>query len=248
MSIKKIYHKIKKENYKNAQFSLNPLVEYIFRYFGFYLSAVLVKLKIHPTSVNLTNLCLGVVATFLIYLSVDNLKIVLILFLLSIFIDLTDGNLARYYGISSFWGRFLDSTIDIIVGCLLLISLLIYCYYSFNDPTIMLTGVFALAAFTIYNLIYDKYSSLARWSNLINKTKVNPYIRLLYYKRINFTILDIEKLILFLLLIINIDELKYILIYLFFILNIIKCIFNLNLHLFLAKKYMYYSQNKNRNN
>ena len=75
MSIKKIYHKIKKENNKNAQFSLNPLVEYIFRYFGFYLSAVLIKLKIHPTSVNLTNLCLGVVATFLIYLSVDNLNV-----------------------------------------------------------------------------------------------------------------------------------------------------------------------------
>lgn len=248
MSLNKIYYKIKKENKKNAKFSANPFSEFILRHIGFFLSAIFAKFKIHPTSVNIVNLFCGILATFLIFLSEDNLKFVLVLFLISIFIDLTDGNLARFYGISSFWGRFLDSTIDIIVGCLLLITLLVYCFYSFEESFILLVGIFALASYPLYNLVYDKYSSLARWSNLVNETNIKPYVRLDYFKRLNFTILDVEKLVIILLLISNSIELNYFLIYFFFILNIIKCIFNLFLHLILAKKFMYFSQNKNRNN
>lgn len=244
MKLNEIYYKLIKENKLNIKLSDNTIFDYLFRKIGIYLSVFFVKLKIHPTYINLANFIFGLTALLVIFIDSNNFRYSIILFLIAYFIDLTDGNVARFYKISSFWGRFLDSMIDILIVSFINI---VFLHYVENNFIIKNTGYFALVFCPIYHMIYDKYSSLARWSNLINKTKILPYIRLKKGKRINFICLDLELLILIILLFVKNEQIIIKLIFIFFIIGITKFIFNLSIHLYFAYKYMYYSENQKRN-
>ena len=239
---------MRSQNKRTMKFSSSPIFHYIFRNSGLYASAFFALLKIHPTFINLLNLFLGAISVILVLIDTNNFKTAITLFLIAEFLDLTDGNLARYYNISSFWGRYLDGMVDILNYGFLMIVFFIFCLNNYSDNFIIIISTFAILASPIYHFMYDKYSSLARWSNYVNNTKVNPYIRMKVGKRTNFTLIDIEFLLLFMIFLIN-DNLKlYYLIYAYLLIHIIKMIFNLTIHTYHARKYLISGINPKRNN
>lgn len=243
----KILIKLKNQNKKTLMFSQNTFRDYVFRLIGVYISIIFIKCRFHPTTINILNFLVGLSALILIFINNENLKYSIALFQIAYFIDLTDGNVARYNNIASFWGRFLDSVIDILVGGFIYVVLFYYSLLNFNSSSLIVLGMFATLFHPIYHMIYDKYSSLARWSNLDNKTKIVPYIRLIKGKKINSTLLDFEFLLLISLLFVTNKSAIFYIIYTFFVVGVLKFFFNLCLHLIYSRKYMANSQNQNRN-
>ena len=248
MKLNEIFLKVKKANKKSLMFSQMGVRDYILRHIGVYLSVIFIKCKLHPTAINIFNFFLGLLALITIFLDHTNLKISTLFFLLAYFFDLTDGNVARFKNIASFWGRFLDSVIDILVGGFFYVVLFYYSLLNFNSLSILILAIFALLFHPIYHMIYDKYSSLARWSNLDNKTNIAPYIRLTKGKNITLFFLDTEFLLLISLLFINEKKIIFYVICMFFIIGILKFLFNLILHTYYSRKNMIYSKNQKRNN
>ena len=82
--------------------------------------------------------------------------------------------------------------VDILNYGFLMIVFFIFCLNNYSDNFIIIISTFAILASPIYHFMYDKYSSLARWSNYVNNTKVNPYILMKVGKWTNFTLIDIS--------------------------------------------------------
>ena len=248
MKLDKILNKIKSQNKSTMKLSSNPFIHFVLRYVGLYLSGVFAILNIHPTFLNVLNFFLGLLSVLLILIDVENFKLSISLFLIAELLDLSDGNLARYYNISSFWGRFLDGMVDILKFAFLMIVIFVFCLDKYFDKSIIIVSALTIAASPIYHFIYDKYSSLARWCNSENKTKLEPYIRMKVGKRINFALIDLEYLFLFLIFLINDISTLYYLIYFYLLIHILKLILNLSIHTYYARRYMMFGKNKKRNN
>jgi len=163
---------------------------------------------------------------------------ILLYFIIKIF-DFCDGSVARYNNQSTFYGRFLDSILDIFLESSLLFSIHYFSYKIYNNENLFIWGIFSVL-FSIYgSCIPDKYSALIRWANENNKTNLNPYLRKIFLPRLNYTFLDMWYLCIFILpfalnskiIFIN---LLIIFTFLTFTLNLIIIL----KHIFFAKKYL----------
>ena len=69
---------------------------------------------------------------------VGNISISILFIFFSIIIDYIDGNLARYLSKTSFFGRFIDGVIDIIVITLFRFGLCYYFFFQFENINIFI--------------------------------------------------------------------------------------------------------------
>jgi phosphatidylglycerophosphate synthase len=112
-------------------------------------------------------------------------------------LDFSDGIIARYNGISTFYGRFLDSILDIFIESFLILSISYFVFNIYLNPNILIVGIIT-SIFSIYSTcIHDKYASLVRWSNEENKTEIIPYLRKNRVPRVGYTLLDLQHVLIF---------------------------------------------------
>ena len=238
---------IKDQSGSKYQYNKNSFFEYLFRYISLYATPLFILIRFSPNIVSLLSLFLGILSFFAMVVGDISISILFIFF--SIIIDYIDGNLARYLSKTSFFGRFIDGVIDIIVITLFRFGLCYYFFFQFENINIFIIFflVFVIVTTPINHFIFDRYSALIRWSNETNNEKNAPYIRFSnnLNGKINLNLVDVNYLILFLIPFIY-KSFDFIII-LYLISTFLCNAFNIILHITMASKTMRDLSNENRN-
>ena len=238
---------IKDQSGSKYQYNKNSFFEYLFRYISLYATPFFILVRFSPNTVSLLSLFLGILSFFAMVVGDISISILFIFF--SIIIDYTDGNLARYLSKTSFFGRFIDGVIDIVVITLFRFGLCYYFFFQFENINIFIIFFLVLVIVTtpINHFIFDRYSTLIRWSNETNNEKNIPYIRFSnnLNGKINLNLVDANYLILFLIPFIY-KSFDFIII-LYLISTFLCNAFNIILHVNMASKTMRDLSNENRN-
>jgi phosphatidylglycerophosphate synthase len=182
-------------NFKNESF-----IVYLMFLISNLVTPIFFYLNISPNFITGINFILSLILIYIIFTLDPSIFMyaIILYFIIKIF-DFCDGSIARYKNISTFYGRFLDSILDIFIESSLILCVHYFTYKIFNNESLFIFGIFS-ALFSIYgSSIADKYSALVRWTNEENKTKIKPYLRKFLFPRLNYTLLDIWFLSLFLL-------------------------------------------------
>ena len=232
--VKKTYSR----NYKLYKLEDEAILIYLFSLVSYIFTPIFLIFKIKPNSITLLNFVLALSSLVLIF-SAQNIYFVygiLIYFIFRI-LDFCDGNVARMTQQASFFGRFLDSTLDIFYESFLILSIGYYCFKYHNSENLFFLGIIA-SIFSIYSTcIHDKYSSLIRWMNEENSTKFTPYLRKKYLARLGFIMNDLNNALLITLLVFNQDSHFFLILSaLLFSSFIFTSIINLSKHFYSAQK------------
>ncbi len=221
MNYRKLYNWAKEVNLNQTKLSRAPLFEVIYRRLSIIITPFFIWLNISPNFISGIVLVLGLISSILISsLNTFNLMMGIILYFIATTVDYVDGNVARMRNISSFYGRFIDGLIDIVVLTMVRISLCWYVMIVIEDRFILLVGIISCIMTPLHHLIYDRYSAIIRWCNEENGTSIKPYIRNDASPRLAFFFIDMQYLFLFsIVFIINSWFLKYALL-IYFIINI----------------------------
>ena len=92
-------------------------------------------------------------------------------------IDFCDGTVARYFKITSFYGKFIDGLVDIFLKTFLILSLSFYGFVMTGEKLILIIGCISSLLASFDTFILDRYSAIVRWFNKDNKKNFDPYIR-----------------------------------------------------------------------
>ena len=136
--IKKTYNR----NYELYNFRNEAILIYLFFLVSYVITPIFLILKIKPNNITAVNFLLAV-SSLLLILSAQNRYLVYGLFIYFIFrvLDFCDGNVARMTKQSSFYGRFLDSTLDIFYESFLILSIGFYCFKYHNSEKLFFLGI-----------------------------------------------------------------------------------------------------------
>lgn len=234
--IKKIYKKNSTAKYLNNSSISGLLVNRLAIIFSIFF----LKLKIKANTVTLINIIFSLY--ILIYIfnhQTVNFAYLIFLYFIRILIDHTDGTIARVNDKKTFFGKFLDSTTDIFFSVFFNLGIILLYYKLFYDLNFLVLGIIATIMISFDSFIYDKYSSLIRWSNLDNNKKNLPYLRKKYLSRLFFTFEDIIFFLFIILAFIDIRSGLFAIILLLIILTqIFSSISNIVLHIFFSYKYL----------
>ncbi|WP_068598516.1 CDP-alcohol phosphatidyltransferase family protein [Vaginella massiliensis] len=112
-----------------------------------------------PNLLTLLNLCCGVLASILV-ISGGNIKLILLMIIISLIADFLDGLVARAMRISSPMGKELDSLADVISfgltpGLMMMVLLL-----NYDSPTVFNTGNATLSWLSLLGLMIPAFSAL----------------------------------------------------------------------------------------
>ena len=177
-----IYRKVCKENLKIYNFKSTPVISLLLSKISYFFSPLFIILKIDPNIITFLNFILSIILIALIFFgSNDFISIAIIIYFICIIMDFCDGCVARYFNITSFYGRFIDGLVDIFQKTFLILSLSFYGFRIFADLNLLILGCTAALFASFDTFILDKYSALVRWCNLEMGRKIAPYI----YKKIN---------------------------------------------------------------
>ncbi len=236
----KLIRTLSKRNNKLYNFKTESFSQVIFCRISYMITPLFIFLNVSPNMITFINFIISILSIILIFSGNEiffNYGIILYLFYR--IIDFCDGGVARHKDISTFYGRFIDAVADIFFNSFILFSLSFFAYEYFNSKFLLITGVMASILTSYDSFIYDKYSSLARWSNSQNKKKILPYIKKTFLPKISFMYNDIiTATILLLPFLINsyiIFKFAILLIFLVFILSAIQTFL---IHLYFGFNYL----------
>jgi phosphatidylglycerophosphate synthase len=217
---------------------------YILKIIANFFIPLFIMLRISSNSITLLNFFIGCCALFFIFNGNESFLIYAILFyLLNRMLDFCDGGVARLNKKKTFFGKFIDSTSDIVIQVFFNFGV---CYYFFSintDLKIFFLGIISSILMAFDFFIFDKFSSLVRWSNEENNKNFLPYIKI---KNFNFIFNLFEDVYFFgllsfflvsLLLSNNLFFLKIIL-YIIFYVTIFSFIFNFIRHFYFAHRFL----------
>ena len=233
-----LFKKILKRSSRLYHYKHEAISIYLMSIISFFITPFFIIFKFSANLITLINFFIATLSIFLIFCLDANLYIFgILLYVLNKILDFCDGNVARFNNKSTFFGRFFDAIVDIYFESLLLFAIHYYCYKIYSNEYLFIFGSIS-AFFCVYgSCILDKYSSLARWSNDINKKKIKPYLRKSMNPRINFILYDFYYVCLISTLFFVYDKFSFMFAILVltiatFILNI----FIISSHIFYAKK------------
>ena len=210
------------------------------------ISPIFIIFKTDPNKITYFNFLLATsLVTIILFLETDLIYISIFLYFLCCIIDFCDGTVARYYKITSYYGKFIDGLNDIFLKSFLILSLAFYSYKIFNDFNLLIFGCIASILTSFDTFILDRYSAIVRWYNSEKKTNILPYVKKKFLFRPNLILNDLFIFLFGSMLFTkdNLDLFYYNFIYLFFIVTI-SAIQNLSLHIFLSYKYLKNERNK----
>ena len=235
-----LFQSVFKRSYPLYHYKHEAITIYLMAIVSFIVTPLFIISKLSANSITIINFFVASLSLCLIFSLNSNLYIYgIILFYINRILDFCDGNVARYKKESTFYGRFLDAIVDIFFESLLLFSIHYFCYKIYSNETLFIFGSIS-SFFCVYgSCIADKYSSLARWSNDINKKKIKPYLRKSINPRINYSLYDFYYLCLIATPFFVNDKDKFLLAVLFltvatFVFNIL----NIIIHIFYASKHL----------
>lgn len=233
-----IVKKLFKRHSKLYTLKHDALCNVVLSKISYFITPLFIFLKFSPNFITLINFFVALASIFLI-ISLDGKLFIwgILLYFLYRILDFSDGSVARYYNISSFYGRFIDSFLDIFYFSFLILSISFYTFKVFENENLFILGIVSTLFAVFDTYVYDKYSSLARWLNQENKKKVIPYLRKKFLSRITFMYVDIYFLC-FLTLLFTAENKFYFekVVLLLFITFIIAAVQNLMLHFINAYK------------
>lgn len=243
---------IKKFKEKNKIFffsySKNSFFEGLYRFCAASISPLF--LNFNPNFISSLSLLSGLFGLILSFFFSITLKVVLIFFLLSFVLDFTDGLVARILNKTSFFGRFIDGLYDIFVFGFLHLVLLFYLLGNSNQEISNLIYFFYLIIIfllPIQHLILDRFSSLARWCNEINKdNKIKPYYRNEYFNKLTMLFVDLQHLSIFLILFITEIYISYVINF-FFLISFLASICSISIYFRLSKEKFIFTTNQKDN-
>tara|TARA_Y100000590_G_scaffold468563_3_gene651738 strand:+ start:4562 stop:5311 length:750 start_codon:yes stop_codon:yes gene_type:complete len=199
MSYKELFEKTKEVNKTQNVLFKSSLFEFLFRKISFFVTPFFIKLCISPNIISGIGLVLGLMGSSLIFFTTDfSIRLSFAFFFIASVIDFVDGNVARMTNKSSFYGRFIDGIIDIIILSIYRFALCYYIVANIGVNFLFWVGVTACIITPFHHLIYDRFSSYARWSNEENDTNILPYIRRKVSAKAAFFLVDLQLLIFFL--------------------------------------------------
>ena len=225
-------------NHKIYSFKDESLMVYFFSLVSYLVTPLFLVLNITPNSITFFNFIIAITSVSLIILSTPIFfAFGIVLYFIFRVLDFCDGNVARVTNQASFYGRFLDSTLDIFYESFLILSIGFYCFKYHNLEEIFFLAIFSSILSIYSTCIQDKYSSLVRWMNEENQTNFIPYLRKRYFFRLGFIMSDLNNLFLLLLLIFYANQRFFLILsILFFSSFILTSLINLLKHFYSAQK------------
>jgi len=248
----KFYISLIKKTFKrnNRIYNLkdDAVIVYLISLISYIFTPVFIIFKIKPNTITFINFVLAVLSLSFIFAGqVAYFEIGILIYFIFRVLDVCDGNVARMTSQSSFFGRFLDSILDIFYESFLILSIGFYCLKYHNSDNLFFLGIVA-SIFSIYSTcIHDKYSSLVRWMNEENKTKFVPYLRKNYFAKLGYIMTDLNHFFLILLVFFNQSTNVFLFLSALFFLSFISTsLINLIKHFFSAKEVLNFtSKDKN---
>jgi phosphatidylglycerophosphate synthase len=205
-----------KNTFIGIKFSKFPLHNILFRIFSFYITPIFILLKISANQATLLRILIGLISTGLVFFGEVFLGI--IFFFIGDIIDCTDGNIARVNNTATYYGKFLDGYVDVIIENLLIVALAKFYISNINlTPLEISLFLFAILINLSFNFLLDRFHNFLRWVRETKK-KIN-YISLLNSKNliINNVLNDLRYLMLVLILV---DQTNKNIIFFFLIISI----------------------------
>ncbi len=236
----KLINKLSRRNNKLYNLKTESISQVIFCRISYLITPIFIYLKISPNIITFLNFIISIFSVILIFLGdVTFFNYGIFLYFLYRTIDFCDGGVARHKNISTFYGRFIDAVADIFFNSFILFSLSFFAYEYFDSKILLIIGIIASILTSYDSFIYDKYSSLARWSNSQNKKKILPYIKKTFLPKISFMYNDIITVTILLLpFLILSSELFYFAFFLVFIVFILSAIQTFFIHLYFGYTYL----------
>ena len=234
----KLIKKSFKRNYSLYHYSHETYIIYLLSIISYIVTPLFLILKIKANTITFINFIIAILSLLLIFSSKYNYFItgIALYFLFRVF-DFCDGNVARINNQATFYGRFLDATLDIFYESFFILAISFYYFKIFKSEEILLLGIIS-SIFTIYSTcIHDKYASLIRWMNEENKTNYAPYLRQRFFSRLSLTLIDINHLTLICFFIFSKDTKVFKILFItLFISYILTSLINLLKHFFYASQ------------
>tara|TARA_B100000579_G_scaffold122597_1_gene98708 strand:- start:2177 stop:2944 length:768 start_codon:yes stop_codon:yes gene_type:complete len=236
----KLVNKLSRRNSKLYNLKTESISQVIFCRISYLITPIFIYLKISPNIITFLNFIISIFSVILIFLGdVTFFNYGIFLYFLYRTIDFCDGGVARHKNISTFYGRFIDAVADIFFNSFVLFSLSFFAYEYFDSKILLIVGIIASILTSYDSFIYDKYSSLARWSNSQNKKKILPYIKKTFLPKISFMYNDIITVTILLLpFLILSSKLFYFAFFLVFIVFILSAIQTFFIHLYFGYTYL----------
>ena len=179
---------------ENAAHTKQQLYVLFFRMLGFYVAPLFLKLNVSANKVSLLGLLIGLIASGLILSG--NVFSGIVAYFFAVLLDHVDGTIARVNNVATFFGRFIDGFIGIILVTVIRLSLSVLLTKTYGLNLIVWLGIISTIFSPMHYLFYDRYSAFSRWINEEHPNEnIKPYLRgsmPLYYNKIN----DLQNILL----------------------------------------------------
>ena len=235
-----IYQKVLSQNEKIYNLKSTPITLLIISKISYFFSLYLILLRINPNKITYFNFLISIISIFFIFFSSKENDFIIYgisFYFLCLIIDFCDGTVARYFKITSFYGKFIDGLVDIFLKTFLILSLSFYGFEMTGEKLILIIGCISSLLSSFDTFILDRYSAIVRWFNKDNKKNFDPYIRKNFLFKLTSFYNDIFIIFIGLILITKSFPLifYYNLMIIFFI-SSISAIHNLGIHIFFSHK------------
>ena len=195
MSYKELFIKTREINKNQTGISVSPIFEFFYRKVSFFITPFFIWIGVSPNLISGLGLIMGLISSALIFSSTDaNVRLGVIVFFFASVIDYVDGNVARMLNKSSFYGRFIDGVIDIVILSAVRFALCRFIMVRIENEILFWVGFICCILTPFHHFIYDRFSAISRWCNEENETEIKPYIRQKVSPRITFFLLDFQYL------------------------------------------------------
>lgn len=149
---KSVIQELKQQNKQHEFQGLFRML--IYRHFSIPLTSVLVHTNIPPNLVTTLSLILAFVSAFFYYRAdYASLVIGTVILNISLILDHTDGELARYKKINSSFGAWWDGVCDKVTEYVIFLSLTLGLYFRVANSEILILGLFGLANLMMISVI-----------------------------------------------------------------------------------------------
>jgi len=226
MTYIEMLQKARESTSENAKHQKQQLKVLFFRRLGFYITPFFLMMNVSANKITFLGLFIGIVASLLIW--TGNVFIGIVAYFFVVLLDHVDGTVARVRGEATFFGRFIDGYFDIVVDSCIRLAISALIAGTYGISWIVWLGIVSTILIPMHFLFYDRYSAFSRWINEEHpQVKIKPYLR--GEKPMYFNIVeDVQILLLFCLpLYFYSATYSYVLLSIYFILNIYMAIYTL---------------------
>ena len=156
--------KASKNSFVSISISKFPIHNIIWRYLSFFLTPIFVMLGLNANQATLVRILIGICSIFFIFSG--KIIIGLLIFFLGDIVDCVDGNISRIKNSATYYGKFLDGWVDIVIENLLILSLTYFYLINLNlNEFEIIFFIITIIVNLSFNFLLDRYHNFRRWAN-----------------------------------------------------------------------------------